>query len=94
MNESLELVAKMCGDRTAFAVSPAKAIKRKVRKPPRPNRRLRVYALDPSVGKSLTLCPYPGMTSLLSRFGLDPSANISKLSMSIPHPIKFTIRST
>jgi len=53
MNESLELVAKMCGDRTAFAVSPAKAIKRKVRKPPRPNRRLRVYALDPSVGKSL-----------------------------------------
>src|SRR6516164_5414649 len=53
MNESLELVAKMCGDRTAFAVSPAIAIKRKVRKPPRPNRRLRVYALDPSVGKSL-----------------------------------------
>jgi len=53
MNESLELVAKMCGDRTAFAVSPSKAIKRKVRKPPRPNRRLRVYALDPSVGKSL-----------------------------------------
>jgi hypothetical protein len=53
MNESLELVAKICGDRTAFAVSPAIAIKRKVRKPPRPNRRLRVYALDPSVGKSL-----------------------------------------
>jgi hypothetical protein len=51
--ESSELVAKMSGDRTAFAVSPAKAIKRKVRKPPRPSRRLRVYALDPSVGKSL-----------------------------------------
>jgi hypothetical protein len=52
MDESSELVAKMRGDRTAFAVSSAKTIKRKVRKPPMPSRRLRVYALDPSVGKS------------------------------------------
>ena len=53
MDESSELVAKMSGVRTAFSVSPVKAIKRKVQKPPRPSRRLRVYALDPSVGKSL-----------------------------------------
>jgi hypothetical protein len=53
MNGSSELVAKMSGDRTAFAIAPAKAIKGKVRKPPTPSRRLRVYALDPSVGKSL-----------------------------------------
>ena len=53
MDESSELVAKMSGVGIASAVSPAKAIKRKVRKPPRPSRRLRVYVLDPSVGKSL-----------------------------------------
>src|SRR5262245_27374298 len=53
MNGSSELVAKMSGDRTAFAIASAKAIKGKVRKPPTPSRRLRVYALDPSVGKSL-----------------------------------------
>ena len=57
MNESSELVAKMSGVRTAFAVSPAKAIKWKVRKPPTPSRRLRVYALDPSIGKSLDSIP-------------------------------------
>ena len=46
MDESLELVVK---NQAAFAVPP----NRKVRKPPTPSRRLRVYALDPSVGKSL-----------------------------------------
>jgi len=51
MDGSLELVAKMSGVR--IAVTTSEAIKRKVRKPPRPHRRLRVYALDPSVGKSL-----------------------------------------
>ena len=51
MDGSFELVAKMSGVR--IAVTTSEAIKRKVRKPPRPHRRLRVYALDPSVGKSL-----------------------------------------
>jgi hypothetical protein len=51
MDGSFELVAKMSGVR--IAVPTAAAIQRKVRKPPTPSRRLRVYALDPSVGKSL-----------------------------------------
>ncbi len=38
------------GSRPERSVEP---IKRKMRKPPTPERRLRVYALDPSVGKSL-----------------------------------------
>jgi len=38
---------------THAAFVPGDTIKRRVRTPPRPARRLRVYALDPSVGKSL-----------------------------------------
>src|SRR5215831_9729400 len=51
MDGHFELVAEMSGVR--IAVQTAAAIKRKVRKPPTPSRRLRVYALDPSVGKTL-----------------------------------------
>jgi hypothetical protein len=43
------------GVRGGKSIRPASSepIKRKVRKPPPPDRRLRVYALDPSIGKSL-----------------------------------------
>jgi hypothetical protein len=42
-------------DEKALAKSASSPAKWKVRKPPPPGRRLRVYALDPSVGKSLAL---------------------------------------
>jgi hypothetical protein len=38
---------------TAYAEPVANPVKQRVRKPPTPSRRLRVYALDPSIGKSL-----------------------------------------
>src|SRR6266852_3653503 len=53
MEESAELVTKLRADGPTSADSVAKATKQKVREPPKPSRRLRIYALDPSVGKKL-----------------------------------------
>ena len=53
MEQSLQPPARRGTNGVASAKSPPPATKWKLRKPPPPRRRLRVYALDPSVGKAL-----------------------------------------
>jgi hypothetical protein len=48
-----QLEAMLGRSATAVPVAAGRSVKRKLRKPPMPRRRLRVYALDPSVAKSL-----------------------------------------